>query len=89
MGENKTYSVNEIRRIREACRVFGVEIFALDLLCEGLTIEQAKLRLATIHDELKDKSDQRDLNNMNGFKHGVPGEELSRGIVKGAKNKSS
>jgi hypothetical protein len=58
MNENKTYSLNEIRRIREACRVYGVESFSLDLLCEGLNIDEVKRRLATIDDELTKQRQQ-------------------------------
>jgi hypothetical protein len=53
MGENKTYTVNEIRLVRELCCRYDCEVFALDLLTEGLEVSQAEARLKKIHDELE------------------------------------
>jgi hypothetical protein len=53
VNANKTYSVIEIWQIREACRVYEAEIFALDLLCEGLSVDEAKARLATLDEQIR------------------------------------
>jgi hypothetical protein len=41
----KIYSRDDVRQIRDICLVEDAETFALDLLLEGLTIEQARRRI--------------------------------------------
>jgi hypothetical protein len=59
MDENKIYTLDEIRRIREACCRYDCEVFALDLLTEGLTVGQAEARLKKIYDELQGTTKNR------------------------------
>jgi hypothetical protein len=56
MAKDKIYSTDEIAEIARLCRVYDCELLALDLLVEGLTIDEAKRRLMSIDDELKQKS---------------------------------
>ena len=53
MNAQKIYSVEDVLRIRHLARSYGVEEFGLDLLCEGLTVDQAKDRLRRLDEKIR------------------------------------
>lgn len=55
----KIYSRDDVRQICDLCRAEDAEAFAIDLLLEGLTVEQARCRVEELAAEVDRKRSQK------------------------------